>query len=116
LDVCFAGRALGVAIRTYATSIIVATPDAVLGRGIDWTANRFATVLDHHCQITWKSTESAGEEQMAVNTYTILLAASGIVPANRGVASSAGLGHGIIVIDIYTVALVRKTILSIRSG
>ena len=54
-------------------------------------------------------------QEAAVGTYAALLAASSIVPANWGVARSAGFGHGIVVIELYTLPLVSETILAIRS-
>ena len=53
---------------------------------------------------------------LASVTYAFLLAASSIVPSNRSVASSAGFGHGVVVVEIYTISFIYETILSIGSG
>lgn len=53
---------------------------------------------------------------MAVDTYTVLFAAPGVVPADGGLTSSARFGHSIVVVKIYTTALIRETILPIGSS
>jgi hypothetical protein len=47
-----------------------------------------------------------------VQTYAVLLAASSIVPAYWRKATPAGLGHGVVVIEIDAIAFVGETVLA----
>jgi hypothetical protein len=69
-------------------------------------ANRYAVMLERFARLfySWSAKFAVRNENTAINTYTIVVSTSIIVPSNDSEASSTSRSHSIVIVKIDTLS------------